>query len=117
MTTITVDEDCLKNVDKLQSLLKLRYDNLSGESITRGATVEWAVNQQISAMTVPVKFLDNFIDGTINNTPTISYNSNWQNSPGQTMCAYMVTSTSLSLPSVSLTSNTPDATSTKRGKK
>ncbi len=104
MTTITVDEDCLKNVDKLQSLLKLRYDNLSGESITRGATVEWAVNQQISAMTMPVTFLDNFIEGTANATPTTSFNtctnSNWQNTPGQTMMvAYMATPTSTTLTS------------------
>ena len=95
MTTITVDEDCLKNVDKLQSLLKLRFDSFSGETITRGATVDWAVNQQISALTMPIKFLDNFVDGTVNQTPTASYNaSNFQNTPGQTMYAYMVTSTS-----------------------
>jgi hypothetical protein len=53
MTTITVDEDCLKSVDKLQSLLKLRFDSFSGENITRGATVNWAVNQQISVMVTP----------------------------------------------------------------
>jgi len=57
MTTITVDEDCLKNVDKLQSLLKLRFDTFSGDTITRGNAVNWAVNQQISAMTIPVNFV------------------------------------------------------------
>ena len=106
MTTITVDEGCLKDVDRLQSLLKLRYDTLSGETITRGATVEWAVNQQISAMTVPVTFLDNFIEGTAcNTTPTAAvnaFNTNWQNTPGNPiMVAYMATSTSTILPSSS----------------
>ena len=54
MTTITVDEDCLRKVDKLQSLLKLRSSNISGETITRGSVVNYAVSQQISAMTVPI---------------------------------------------------------------
>lgn len=62
MTTITVDGDCLKNVDKLQSLLKLRFDSFSGENITRGAAVNWAVNQQISTMTAPI----NVVGGTTN---------------------------------------------------
>lgn len=100
MTTITVDEECLKNVDKLQSLLKLRYETLSGETITRGGAVNWAVNQQISAMTLPV----NFINGdTCNQLTATSFNTNWQNEPGQstpTMVAYMVTSTSASSPTL-----------------
>lgn len=54
MTTITVDEDCLRNVDKLQSLLKLRSSNISGETITRGTVVNYAVSQQINAMTMPI---------------------------------------------------------------
>lgn len=54
MTTITVDEDCLRNVDKLQSLLKLRANTISGDTITRGTAVNYAVSQQIAAMTVPI---------------------------------------------------------------
>lgn len=50
MTTITVDEDCLRNVEKLQSLLKLQGSSISGESITRGAAVNFAVSQQLSNM-------------------------------------------------------------------
>ena len=50
MTTVTVDEDCLRNVEKLQSLLRLQYGNMSGENITRGAAVNFAVSQQLSSM-------------------------------------------------------------------
>jgi len=53
MTTITVDEDCLRNVEKLQSLLKLQGSSISGESITRGTAVNFAVTQQLSAMISP----------------------------------------------------------------
>jgi hypothetical protein len=51
MTTITVDEECLRNVEKLQSLLKLRGSSMSGENITRGTAVNFAVTQQLSAIT------------------------------------------------------------------
>lgn len=54
MTTITVGVDCLVNVDKLQSLLKLRFDKLYGQTITRGTTVNWAVEQQIKALATPI---------------------------------------------------------------
>ena len=50
MTTVTIDEDCLRNVEKLQSLLRLQYNSLSGENITRGIAVNYAVSQQLSAM-------------------------------------------------------------------
>ena len=50
MTTVTIDEDCLRNVEKLQSLLRLQFNSLSGENITRGIAVNYAVSQQLSAM-------------------------------------------------------------------
>jgi hypothetical protein len=92
MTTITIDDGTLKSVDKLQSLLKLRFDSFSGENITRGGTVNWAVNQQISTMTVPV----NLVDGTSFQTPTMSFTSNMENAPGQPiMVAYMASSSTV----------------------
>jgi hypothetical protein len=93
MTTITIDDDTLKSVDKLQSLLKLRFDTFSGDNITRGGTVNWAVNQQISAMTTPITFMDGFIEGTSFNTNQPTSTTTSMNYTGQPiMVAYMTQS-------------------------
>lgn len=96
MTTITVDGDCLKNVDKLQSLLKLRFDSFSGENITRGAAVNWAVNQQISTMTTPI----NVVNGTSYQVDS-SFGANSMTFTGQPiMVAYMASSPTMSASTV-----------------
>lgn len=88
MTTITIDGDCLSNVDKLQSLLKLRFDKLDGQTITRGTTVNWAVQQQINSLATPYTSLN------MSNTsvPTASYTMTTCGNPLMPYVTYMASS-------------------------
>lgn len=75
MTTVTVNEECLRNVEKLQSLLKLQGSSISGENITRGAVVNFAVSQQLSNMTPSATFAGSTMyqsNSAINLTPSFT---------------------------------------------
>lgn len=87
MTTITIDPDCLANVDKLQSLLKLRFDKLDGQTITRGTTVNWAVEQQIKALATPV-----MMNSSTTTFPTASYTATSCGNPLMPYITYMANS-------------------------
>ena len=89
MTTVTIDEECLDDLDKLQSLLKLKFNKLYGTTVTRGTAVKWAVNNSIYTLTNTLTI------------PNQSFNSasvttNTYSTCGTTTCVYSISSTGLS---------------------